>query len=246
VVCYAPFALAVVWFQRPAIGALQLGFIAGTAVLHTVYFLLLARGYRYGDLSLVYPLARGTGPLITILLAVVLLHERPSLLALCGAVMVALGVFLLTGNPRKLHERGARGAVLFAFATGTSIAAYSIWDKYAVATLAIPPLLLDWAGNCMRMSLLTPLAWRANAQPRVIWAQHRRLIIGIGILSPLAYILVLTAMVFTPISYVAPAREISILIAALMGTHLLREAHGTQRLFAAIAMVAGVVALALG
>lgn len=71
-------------------------------------------------------------------------------------------------------------------------------------------------------------------------------IIAVALLCPLSYILMLTAMVFTPVSYVAPAREVSILIAALMGTHLLREGDVARRLTAATAMVAGITCLALG
>jgi drug/metabolite transporter (DMT)-like permease len=246
VVIYAPLAFGVVWLQRPHIGWLQLGFIAGTALLHTVYFLLLARGYRFGDLSLVYPLARGTGPLITIAGAMLILHERPSPVALAGAVMVAIGVFLLTGDPHRLRTSGSRGAVLFALLTGTSIAAYSVWDKVAVAAVMIPPLLLDWAGNLMRMGMLTPIAVRSGVPAATAWRSHRRDILGVAVLSPLAYILVLTAMVYTPVSYVAPAREISILVAALMGTHFLGEGSGGRRMLAAAVMVLGVTALALG
>ena len=78
------------------------------------------------------------------------------------------------------------------------------------------------------------------------WADDRQPLIAIAVLSPLSYILVLTAMVFTAVSYVAPAREISILIGTAMGTQWLAEGHAPHRLVGAAAMVAGVVALALG
>jgi drug/metabolite transporter (DMT)-like permease len=243
---YAPVALGVYLVQKPHIGLIGLGFIAGTSVLHVIYFLLLAKGYRHGDLSLVYPLARGTGPLVTIVVAVLLLGERPSAVGLAGALMVALGVFLLTGDPRRLRQSGAGSAVVFALLTGMCIAAYTVWDKYAVATLLIPPLIFDWSANACRSLILTPIALREGVSVKSIWAGHRGAVIGVAVLSPLSYILVLTAMVFTPVSYVAPAREISILFAALMGTHFLAEGSSGRRILAACVMVGGVAALAVG
>lgn len=124
----------------------------------------------------------------------------------------------LTGDPRKLRTSGTARAVFFALFTGSSIAAYTVWDKYAVATLLIPPLVFDRGANAMRAVLLTPFALRDEISVSRLWREQRRAVIGVAVLSPLAYILVLTAMVFTPVSYVAPAREISILFAALLGS----------------------------
>jgi drug/metabolite transporter (DMT)-like permease len=93
---------------------------------------------------------------------------------------------------------------------------------------------------------MTPMAMRQRRDIRAVWTRWRLSILGVAILCPLSYILVLTAMVFTPVSYVAPAREISILVAAVMGTQLLAEEDGRRRLAAAGAMVIGIVCLALG
>lgn len=243
---YAPLALGVVLWQRPQIGWPQLAFIFGSAVLHTAYYLLLARGYRGGDLSLVYPLARGTGPLLATFGAVLLLGERPGIVALAGAVLIGVGVFLLTADPRRLRMSGNRGAVGYALLTGTTIAGYTLWDKQAVSAFLVPPLLLDWGANLARVGLMSPLALRDRAAIAREWQEHRSEAIWVAVLCPLSYILVLTAMVFTPVSYVAPAREVSILIAAAMGAHLLAEGHSIRRGLAACAMVAGVVALAVG
>ena len=111
----------------------------------------------------------------------------------------------------------------------------------------IPPIIFDWGANLTRILMMVPLA-RAQ-QPgamRVAWRDHRKTVLAIGIMSPLSYILVLTAMVFTPVSYVAPARELSILFAALLGTHVLNEGDTRRRTIAAAGMVLGVGALALG
>lgn len=243
---YAPIVFAVIIFQQPHISAITLLFILGSAIIHIGYFLLLQRGYRTGDLSLVYPLARGTGPIISTTAAIVFLGERPTLIALSGAILIAIGVFLFTGSPRQLRNTGSYQAVAYALLTGILIAAYTLWDKYAVSVQLIPPLLFDWSCNLGRTALLTPFALLNWEDVCMEWRTHRFEAIGVALLSPLAYILVLTALVISPVSYVAPAREISILIGAVMGTRLLKEGSAPRRLVAASTMVLGVVALAVG
>jgi drug/metabolite transporter (DMT)-like permease len=134
----------------------------------------------------------------------------------------------------------------YALITGTLIAAYTLWDKQAVSTFAVSPVLLDWGQNLGRTVLLTPLALRQWENTRKEWRTHRVEAVGVALLVPLSYILVLTAMQFTPVSYVAPAREISILIGTAMGTRLLAEGDVSRRLLGACAMVLGVVALSVG
>ena len=246
-VLYAPLAFAVVWWTRPPLGWTALTLMLASAILHTAYYMLLDRGYRSGgDLSLVYPLARSSGPLITVVVAVLLLGENPSGVALAGAALIACGAVLLTGNLARLRERGSLLAVIYALLTGCTIASYTVVDKLAVAAFAVPPILQDWAANLGRVVLMTPLALRAPDEIAATWRRARKEIIAVAILCPLSYILVLTAMVFTPVSYVAPAREVSILIAAVMGAQLLKEGETGRRMLAATAMVAGIVCLAVG
>jgi drug/metabolite transporter (DMT)-like permease len=244
---YAPLALGVILLQRPELGPLPLLFILGSALLHIAYFLLLQRGYRAGDLSLVYPLARGTGPMLSTLGAIVLFGERPSLLALAGAVLIIASIVALTGGVRLLRRPlSADGAVGFGLLTGMLIAAYTLWDAHAVSVLALPPVVLDWAATVARSLLLTPIAVRRWGDVRALWRGHWLLVMGVAVLVPLAYILVLTAMRTTPVSYVAPAREVSILIGTAIGTRVLDEADARWRLLAASGMVLGILALALG
>lgn len=243
---YAPLALGVVLIARPHIGPAEVVFMVGSMFLHLAYFLVLQQGYRAGDLSLVYPLARGTGPVLSTTSAIIFFGERPTPLAILGAVLVAVSVFILTSSGGLRAVTAARTAVLFGLFTGTIIAAYTLWDTHAVSTLMIPPLLFDWANSCGRMALLGPYAARHWDVIRLEWRAHKREAVVVAVFSPLAYILVLTALVFTPVSYVAPAREISILIGTMMGARLLSEGDGRRRMIAAGGMVLGVVALAVG
>jgi drug/metabolite transporter (DMT)-like permease len=245
-VFYTPVALAAVFFWQAHIGWLEIGLMAGSAALHTGYFVLLNEGYRAGDLSLVYPLARGTGPLLSTFAAILFLGERPSVIALAGGLMIVGGVIILSWSPQRLAEAGAKKAVVYALVTGTFIAAYTLWDKQAVSRFVMSPILLDWGANLGRSLFLTPFALRYWERTVNEWRTHRSEAVGVALLVPLSYILVLTAMQFTPVSYVAPAREISILIGTVMGTRLLAEGDVVRRLVAAAAMVVGVIALAVG
>lgn len=221
-------------------------FMLGSAILHVGYFVLLNKGYDSGDLSLVYPLARGTGPLFSTVAAILLLGEHPSLIALIGTILIAIGVFLLLGNPAKYAEMHSSRAVLFSALTGLFIASYTLWDKYAVSSMDVPPILMYWGTTVGQALLMAPYALKNREETINQWKTKRFSIFGVAILCPLSYVLVLTAMVFTPVSYVAPAREVSILIGAVMGTHFLSEGDAKLRIAAALVILAGLTCLAIG
>lgn len=243
---YCPLAIWILITQKIQLGLYPLLFILGSAVLHSVYFILLDKGYSVGDLSIIYPLARGTGPLLATLTAIILLGERPTPLALLGAVFIAIGIVVITGNPLMLKDPASRKPIMFAVLCGATISCYTVLDKVAVSTLLIPPLLLDWCTNFGRVLLLTPYSIKNWDKVREQWSNHKKHAIGVAILSPLAYILVLTAMVFTPVSYVASAREISILIGSFMGAKLLAEGNYKIRIAGACAMLLGLCGLSFG
>ena len=245
---YAPIVLGATWYVGYDFKPMHLALMFASGMIHTFYFLLLDRAYRSGgDLSIVYPLARSTGPLITIVVAVMLLGERPGPTAIAGAILIGASALLLTGNPFAWHKSEARHAVGFALLTGCVIAGYTIFDKASVASWLIPPLLYDWGCNFFRVCVLVPFTnRRAPGSMAAAWRERRGAVVAIALGSPLSYILVLTAMVFTPVSLVAPAREVSILFAALMGAHFLREGDLARRVVAAIGMVLGISGLALG
>ncbi|ARV61488.1 EamA family transporter [Nostocales cyanobacterium HT-58-2] len=243
---YTPLALAILVWQQPEIRVAQTAFMIGSGVIHTGYFLLLQQGYRVGDLSLIYPLARGTGPMLSTFAAIAFLGERPTLIALGGVLLIAAGIILFTAKAPEAGQTNRVQSITYALLTGSCIAAYTLWDKYAVSQLLVPPLLLDWSSNLCRATFLTPVMPQKWGELRRHWQIHRLEVIGVACLCPLSYILVLTALTFSPVSYVAPAREISIVIGAVMGTQLLAEKNAARRLFASTLMVLGVVALAFG
>ena len=243
-VFYLPIAAGVILWQKPHIGGVEALFLLGSAVLHLFYFLFLQRGYAHGDLSVVYPVARGSGPMLATAAAIAVLGERPTAGAMAGAALVVAGVFIISGGLQALKKGHAGLSVAYGLVTGVLIACYTLWDKVSVSTLLLPPILVDYSSNLGRALLLTPHVLRRREEVRVLWSRSKRDILWVALLTPLSYILVLTAMVSTPVSYVAPAREVSVLIAVAMGTGLLDEGHAGRRMIAAVLIVIGIVLLA--
>jgi drug/metabolite transporter (DMT)-like permease len=243
-VVYGPVAIGAFLVTRPTFTTTHLAFALGSGLLHVGYFVFLQRGYRAGDLSLVYPVARGSGPALAAAIAIAVLGERPEVQALVGTLLVVVSVFVL-GSGRGRWDGPRRAAIAYGLLTGTFIAAYTVWDGYAVSRLGAPPLLFLVAAEAARTLLLTPMALRRVADLRTTWTAYRREIVGVALLSPLAYVLVLNAMQLAPISLVAPTRELSILFAAVLGSRALAEGEGARRAVAAVVMVVGVALIAL-
>jgi drug/metabolite transporter (DMT)-like permease len=261
---WAPVGLWFAWREVGAWGPLQWALVVASGAIHVVYFVTLLRGYRLADLSVVYPLARGTGPLLTAIVATLLLGESLGLRGWVGVLGVVLGIVLISGGPALWHALRAgngaqvddtdghlgrlRAGVGYGLLTGMCIAAYTVVDGYAVKRAGMSPVSVDYLGNMVRVPLTLlwilalgrreplPLAgyWRSTWKPALL----------IATISPVAYVLVLYAATMAPLSHVAPAREVSMLFAALMGGTLLRERDAGLRLLGACSIAAGVVALA--
>jgi drug/metabolite transporter (DMT)-like permease len=303
---YLPVAAITAVLTHPRLTGLNWLFLAGTGLLHAGYFVFLQLGYRLGDLSVAYPMGRGTGALLAALAGVVLLGERPGLVAAAGIAAIIAGVVVIglparrtaTATPARRTAAattapptapatparrtaaattapptaaatpapptaaatpaptgtdvcqpagsGRRGAIAFALATGTFIACYTIWDKYAVANLHTEPVLQGYAGFPVMTLVFTPIVLRDRQRLGQVWRSFKLQVLGAALLSPLAYILVLIALSFTAVSAVAPAREVSVLFGVLLGRRLLGEGNLARRLAAAAAIVAGIIAVAVG
>ncbi|HVV09329.1 EamA family transporter [Amycolatopsis sp.] len=214
-----------------------------TAVFHILYGLVLQRGYQVGDLSVVYPLARGSGPLLSVCVAVLFLGERPGVAGLIGAVLVVGGV-LVIGSGSGGHDRAARRAgVVYGLLTGATIAAYTIWDDHSVNALAVPPLIYFTTGAVLQSAFLAPVALRRSDLGE-LWRRYWREVLIVGLFSPVAYLLVLYAMRLAPVSLVAPAREVSIVLGGLAAWKLLGEANPGRRLAGSLVVLAGIAAIA--
>jgi drug/metabolite transporter (DMT)-like permease len=243
-VLYLPIVGWIVWTTRPHFELVHWLALSATAALHIGYSLILQAGYRVSDLSLVYPLARGSGPLLSFFLAVTLLGEHLTWISVVGVLLVVCGIVLVSGLLNAQHK-APRAGILFGLGTGLFIAAYTINDGWAVKVLMISPFLIDYSGNLVRMLVLTPRAWLDRARLLREFRQYLRPALIVSLLGPLGYILVLYAMQLAPISHVAPARELATLIGTFFGARLLKEKAAPARLAGAACIVAGVVSLAL-
>ena len=255
-VVWAPLGL---WMARGVVGSwgwLEWSLITASGVLHVFYYVVLLRGYRRADLSVVYPMARGTGPLLSSMVALLWLGEHLTTLGALGVGGIVLGVFLIAGGPR-IFARRAQGTdaaaeqhrrwagLRYGVLTGLFIASYTVVDGYAVKIVLLSPILVDYLGNFVRLAFLAPAALRDPPAMRALWARQWRYAAIVGVISPVSYVLVLYAMQTAPLSHVAPAREVSMLFAAVLGGHLLDEGDRWARFLGAALIAAGVVALGL-
>ena len=240
-------APAVVWaLEQPHAPYGIAPFLAlfGTAVLHLAYSLTLQAGYRVADLSLVYPIARGSGPLLSFVGAALLFNERAGPLAIAGLLLIVAGIVLIADLHHAIR-RSALPGLWWGSLTGACIAAYTLNDGWAVRILGISPFLIDFSGNCFRVLALSKFALDDRVELVREWHAYRRPVMVVATLGPLGYLLVLFAMRRAPISHVAPARELATLVGTWFGARLLGERAAAQRLAGALCIVGGVVSLAL-
>jgi len=241
-VLYAPIALWVL--AREGFRPVALPFVIGTVILHALYFFSLGRAYAAGDFSLVYPIARGLGVALVPLAALAIFDERLSPLGTLGVALVAAGILGLHWRPRAWTAAALRrSGTGWAIATGVVIAAYSLLDRAGVARIS--PLAYIWlmeAGSC---ALLVPVALARPEARRREWRLNRATIVAAALMSPTAYLLVLFAFQLSKTGYVVAAREMSIVLSAIIGAAWMKEGAGAHRLAGAAVVLAGVACVAL-
>lgn len=242
-IIYLPIVIYILWLDMPTFSTNEIFFILVSSFIHLVYFIFLQKGYKKGDLSLIYPLARSTGPLVATAFAVIFLGEEITPQIAAGVMIIIFGILSLTGA-FKQNARHLLPSILFGLATGFFIGSYTAWDAYVVSILLVSPILLDYVSNIFRTIILAPVAYRRKNMVKGYWKDHRTGVILIGFLSPLAYILFLYALTFTPVTLIAPVRETSVLISVLMGSILLGEGNLKRRLIWSSVTLFGVVLLA--
>ncbi|RWR10437.1 EamA family transporter [Paenirhodobacter populi] len=245
-VAYAPWVLYLLAQGRIIWTSAGIGFVLLSGVIHLAYSLCLQRGYQVADLSVVYPIARGTGPMLSSIGAFLILGETPTGTGLLGLALVVAGLLLIAtqGRLAAFTRPGGQAGLRWGTATGGLIAGYTVVDAYAVKALGIAPVVLDWFSNLLRFFLLLLLVLTNPRRAIESMRGHWWTAIGVGLLSPLSYILVLAALTGgAPLSLVAPMREMSMMVGALMGMLILREKVGPWRLVGCGVLVAGVILL---
>jgi len=243
--------VGVVLFWLHPFGHPGWAYVLATVILHMLYFIFLGRGYTEGDLSLVYPIARGIGPMLVPILAVIFLSESVAGPAIIGIVVIVAGIFTiswwgnfinLVRNPLDfLRNAGTRYAIL----TGLTIASYAIVDKRGVSH--VEPFLYMYfltLGSALGLAPFLLRRWGMAVIGRE-WRANPSTIIIASLLVFAAYGSVLTALSLSRVSYVAPIREVGIVLGVLLGVFLLKEPFGTGRLLGSGLIVSGVVLIAV-
>lgn len=222
--------------------------IVASGLIHGAYFWFMGGAYQRGDLSLVYPLARGSGPLLVPMLAVALLGEEIAPLGGIGILFIIGGVYCVhlrsfTNTAFLEPFRALRGgASLWALFTGLAIAFYSLVDKVGVG-LVDPPVYIY---IMMLITWLTITPWvliRERHGLKAEWRRRKGAIVVVGFLCGFTYLMVLFALTMSKVSYVAAVREVSIVLSAYFGIVSLREKHGRQKLLGAVLITLGVIAI---
>lgn len=217
-------------------------YILGSVALHNGYCLFLVMAYRYGDLSHVYPIARGSAPLIVAVMSMVLVDEFLSRQAMLSVILVTVGVMSLALTRGATGIRETR-AVLFALGTGIFIASYTVVDgmgaringnahSYTFWLLALQGIPFAVLTACIRRR-------RVVSQVRRVWKSG----LSAGVASLLAYWIVIWAMTLAPLALVSALRETSVVFAVLLGVLLLKEGLDFVRLAAITTTLVGTVML---
>jgi uncharacterized membrane protein len=222
--------------------------IVGSGLAEAAYIISLTQAYELGDFSQVYPIARGSSPLLVALIAVIALGERMSPVGVLGIALIVIGVYECSySGTRSLGLRRilSRPAIRWALSTALCITVYSVLDKVGVGILPPIPYWLLVSGA--EAIFLTPYAWwrAGRAAIRKEIKVHPLHIIGAGVAILLGYLLFLRAMTLAQVSYALAARQISIVLGAVVGHYLFREPFGRRRILAATLMFTGITCLAL-
>ncbi len=245
-----PAAIVLLIFKPPT--TLGWAFIAGTVGLHVVYSFTLGRAYRYGELSIVYPVARGLGLMLIPILGVLVLGESISTVAVLGVVLIFVGIVAVGrsntgpyGTGISLRTITSDRGLQFAAATGVIIGAYSVLDKRGVeqVTPVLYMFMLTLGGGSGMLAIIS----RDYTKQQFLteWKLHWRAAVIGGALQFTAYALVLSAFRFSPVSYVGPFREVAIGIGVVLGALILKERVTRGRAVGAGSVAVGAITIAL-
>ncbi|MFP6595502.1 MAG: EamA family transporter, partial [Dehalococcoidia bacterium] len=244
-----PLAVVLYWTNPPDSNGWI--FLAATWILHLGYFFTLSRAYRDGDLSLVYPIARGTGLMLIPASGVLLLNESMSVLAVFGVAGVAIGIFTLSWwgrfrsmlfDPLSVLRSPGIG---YALLTGLIIAGYSTVDKQGVQH--VTPLLYMYLMTTSATFGLLPFIMRGRTRAVFAneWNRHAKSIVAGGMFQFAAYGMILTALTVSPVSYVGPFREVGLLVGVGLGIFVLKEPFPGGRIFGAALVAMGAITIAI-
>lgn len=218
----------------------------GSSIIHIFYAIILAKAYEKSDFTLAYPVARGTGPLIVVIIGITVLKEDVGIITFIGTILIILGIYILysglslKSGIKTFHAVMESPLPIF---VGVTIASYTIFDKLAVAI--IPPIILYVIESTAQVIALGGSLVNQKKDILEQWKRHWLKMAFAGGFSGLAYILVLIVLTEVPVSYVSPVRETSIVIGSILGILFLKETFNIQKIIGSIVIFIGVTLIIL-
>ncbi|MFM2310387.1 MAG: hypothetical protein RLY87_2509 [Chloroflexota bacterium] len=214
---------------------------AGSAVFQAAYYLLLAYGYAHYDLGVLYPIARGVAPLLSTIWSMLLLGDQPSVYGIAAVVLITSGTIWI--GLRNRQPGAAHVVPWLPLLVALIISGYTIVDAYGTR-VSSPFVYYSVCMTCTGIAMAPYVWWQTPDLRRAVLTEApRAILIGIG--SFASYLIVLSCYAVAPVSYVAAAREMSIVIAGIVGWVWLKESFGATRLVGAVTVAGGVILLVL-
>jgi drug/metabolite transporter (DMT)-like permease len=213
-------------------------YILATGILHAIYFFFLCKAYKHGDISVVYPIARGCGIAGTALIAYLFSMETLSSLGVAGIICVSIGTIL--AGLKISHQKNPLKGIMYALIVGLTIAGYSVVDKTAVST--INPVVYIYSMAFGTSFFLTPLILFGKRQELIhAWKELKQYSFIIGLGSMGTYLIILFAFQMANVSYVVATRELSVAIGAFLGIKILKEPYSLKKIMGIICIILGMI-----
>jgi drug/metabolite transporter (DMT)-like permease len=218
-------------------------YILLSVLLNNAYFLFLIEAYRFGDLSQVYPIARGSAPLLVAVGAALFANEQLSVVELAGVFIISAGTISLIWRS-GLRVDAEKRSIIFALLTGLMIASYTIIDGIGVRLSGNPAAYIGWLFILSPLPIASIAIIRRRGEALVYIRNNWKLAVLAGGLNLGSYGLSIWALSLAAMAHVSAMRETSVIIAALIGTQLLGESFGKRRILAAMVVATGVILIA--
>lgn len=241
----SPFCLVAIFFV-PLPDPASWPYIFASIVIHSAYYAFLIHAYRQGDLSQVYPIARGTAPALVAAVAWVWAGEALSLREMSGVAIVSLGILSIAWRQGRPAQTGEARSVVFALLTSLCIALYSVTDGIGVRSAGSSISYIVWLFALEGWPLFLYALWRRRGRVVVSFLPNLKTGFGAAAISTLAYSIVIWAMSLGAMAHVVALRETSVVMAAALGALVLKEPFGRKRIAAAMVVAAGAILLNAG
>ena len=239
----AVLGVALHYGRLPPVSGPGIACIITTGLVHAVYFGFLAAAYEHGEISLVYPIARGSGIALTAVLARLFLKESVTCLGAVGIGLICVGILTMSAPAYGRRQEGK--PVALALCVGATIVCYSLVDKTGVGH--VNPVVYLWAMYMISAAVLTPFVLRRHRGTlRDTLRQKGRYTAIIGIGSFATYLMILFAYTWGPVGYIVAVREFAVVIGALAGVIVLKERFTATKAVAVVAITIGMICIKAG